>query len=41
MPEIEETTGQKRNRIYRYSPFLDLFTADERASSSMPEEVTP
>ena len=23
---VEEVTGQKRNRVYRYSPFLDLFT---------------
>ncbi|HWL44019.1 MAG TPA: Fic family protein [Ilumatobacter sp.] len=37
---IEETTGQKRNRVYRYSPFLDLFTADDPAPSSLPEEVT-
>jgi Fic family protein len=23
---VEETTGHKRNRLYRYSPFVDLFT---------------
>lgn len=27
---IEETTGHKRNGIYRYSPFLDLFTTEDR-----------
>ncbi len=36
----EETTGQKRNRIYRYSPLLDLFTSDEPSGLSMPEKVT-
>ena len=37
---VEEITGQKRNRVYRYSPLLDLFTSDELGDSSMPEEVT-
>jgi Fic family protein len=37
---IEETTGHKRNRIYRYSPFLDLFTSENQPSTSLPEEVT-
>jgi len=37
---IEETTGQKRNRIYRYSPFLDLFTSDDTRPMSLPVEVT-
>lgn len=26
---IKEVTGQKRNRAYRYSPFLDLFTPND------------
>jgi type I restriction enzyme S subunit len=26
---IEETTGKKRNRIYRYSELIDLFSTDE------------
>ena len=30
----------KRNRIYRYSPFLDLFTSEDRPPTSLPEEVT-
>ena len=37
---VEEITGQKRNRVYRYSPYLDLFTADEPDVPSLPEEVT-
>ncbi|MBU1226046.1 MAG: Fic family protein [Actinobacteria bacterium] len=37
---IEEITGQKRNRVYRYSPLLDLFTSDEPSDVNMPEEVT-
>ncbi len=37
---IKEVTGQKRNRVYRYSPFLDLFTNDEPAGLVLPEEVT-
>jgi Fic family protein len=36
---VEEVTGHKRNRIYRYSPFLDLFTADEPAELALPDEV--
>jgi Fic family protein len=28
---VEEITGLKRNRIYRYSPYLNLFTYDEPA----------
>ena len=31
---IEEITGHKRNRIYRYSPFLDLFTSEDRPRNS-------
>ena len=27
-------------RVYRYSPFLDLFTHDEPADLALPEEVT-
>ena len=26
---IGEITGHNRNRVYRYSPFLDLFTAED------------
>ena len=37
---VEEVTGQKRNRVYRYSPLLDLFTSDEPSDLSLPEEVT-
>ncbi len=37
---VEEITGQKRNRVYRYSPFLDLFTADEPDVPYLAEEVT-
>ena len=37
---VEEVTGQKRNRVYRYSPFLDLFTHDEPSDLALSEEVT-
>ena len=37
---VEEITGQKRNRVYRYSPLLDLFTSDEASDLNMPEDVT-
>jgi Fic family protein len=30
---VGEVTGQKRNRVYRYSPFLDLFTSDALGAS--------
>lgn len=30
---IEETTGKKRNRVYRYSRLIDLFTTDEQLSA--------
>jgi Fic family protein len=30
---VNEVTGAKRNRVYRYSPFLDLFTPDALNSS--------
>jgi len=26
---LEEITGQRRNRIYRYSPYLELFAGDD------------
>ena len=26
---IEEITGQRRNRLFRYTPYLDLFQSDE------------
>ena len=25
---LHETTGQQRNRVYRYQPYLDLFHRD-------------
>jgi hypothetical protein len=34
---VEEVTGQKRNRIYRYSSFLDLFTSDGAIGGTGPE----
>ncbi len=37
---VEEVTGQKRNRVYRYSPLLDVFTSDEPSGLNLPEEVT-
>jgi len=37
---VEEVTGQKRNRVYRYSPLLDLFTSDEAGDLGPPEEIT-
>lgn len=37
---VEEITGQRRNRVYRYSPFLDLFTSDEPGEPGVPQEVT-
>lgn len=37
---VEEVTGQERNRVYRYSTLLNLFTSDEPGELSMPEEVT-
>lgn len=36
---VEEVTGQKRNRVYRYSPFLDLFTADQPSVLALAEKV--
>lgn len=38
---VREITGQKRNRVYRYSPFLDLFTPDALTVTSTPADVTP
>lgn len=37
---VEEITGQRRNRVYRYSLFLDLFTSEEPRERGVPEEVT-
>ena len=37
---VVETTGRKRDRVYRYSPFLDLFTNDVLNISTTPAEVT-
>jgi hypothetical protein len=36
---VEEITGQKRNRVYRYIPFLDLFTSDQPGEQDMPLET--
>ncbi len=33
---VNEVTGAKRNRVYRYSPFLDLFTPDALNASPNP-----
>lgn len=30
---LEEITGQRRNRIYRYSPYLELFAGDDGETS--------
>ena len=37
---VEEITGQKRNRVYRYSPFLDLFTSEDTPGPGAAVEVT-
>ena len=36
---VEEVTGRKRNRIYRYSPFLDLFTNDQPSALVLPDDA--
>ncbi|HKX74587.1 MAG TPA: hypothetical protein VJR05_04275, partial [Acidimicrobiia bacterium] len=36
---VEEITGQRRNRVYRYSPFLDLFTPDEPGEQGVAGEL--
>ena len=36
---VSEVTGGKRNRVYRYSPFLDLFTPDAVGASPAPARV--
>ncbi|MGP9818734.1 hypothetical protein ACTZWW_01865 [Salinarimonas sp. NSM] len=33
---LEEITGQRRNRVYRYTPYVDLFT--ERGAISRDDE---
>lgn len=37
---LDEITGQKRDRVYRYSALLDLFTSEEPSTSSLPEATT-
>lgn len=37
---VEEITGQKRNRVYRYSPFLALFTSEDTPGTGAAVEVT-
>ena len=37
---VQEITGRKRDRVYRYSPFLDLFTTDAITVATIPAEVT-
>lgn len=32
---IEETTARKRNRVYRYSPYLDLFSSDKMTMNTL------
>jgi Fic family protein len=36
---VEEVTGLKRNRIYRYSPYLNLFTSNEPAPVLPPPDT--
>ncbi len=36
---VEEVTGLKRNRIYRYSPYLNLFTYNEPALVLPPSDT--
>ncbi len=35
---LEEITGQRRNRIYRYSPYLELFAGDDVEEPGRAEE---
>ncbi len=38
----EEVMGRKRNRVYRYSPYLELFTSDdERSAGTRPDADEP
>lgn len=37
---LRETTGQKRSRLYRYSPYLDLFNEPDAEPGDGPTEVT-
>lgn len=41
---LDEVTGQRRNRIYRYTPYLELFAGDpdeERTDDSPEGDLTP
>jgi len=41
---LEEITGGRRNRRYRYTPYLDLFAEDDRERdrlSTKPAETLP
>lgn len=38
---LEETTGGRRNRVYRYSPYLALFAEEEHPKAEpMPVQTT-
>lgn len=37
---VEETTGQRRNRIFRYTPYLELFDSDLLADLDVPVQTT-
>lgn len=37
---VEEITGQKRNRVYRYTALLDLFSTDEPLATRQPDDHT-
>jgi hypothetical protein len=36
---IVETTGRKRDRSFRFEPYLDLFEAEDRAKPSEPGDL--
>ena len=37
---LSETTGQKRNRVYRYDPYLALFAESEPATDEVATQTT-
>jgi hypothetical protein len=37
---LDEVTGGKRNRIFRYTPYLALFEGEEGAEDQAPVETT-
>lgn len=36
---VDEVTGTKRNRVYRYSSYLDMFTTDRLDAPGQQEEI--